>query len=60
MKVIYITPGGIPGKHNIYYEGWSCEINSSKDVSGYELTDFETVNAAYHAEHPDEPEEEEI
>ena len=54
MAVRFVTPGGIPGKYNVYFGDWTCKINTTMDVSGYEIVDFETVNAAYISEHPNE------
>jgi hypothetical protein len=56
MDIRYVTIAGLPGTHNVYYSNWTYEINSSKDVSGCEIVDFEAVNAAYRAEHPEEEE----
>ncbi|MFA6997255.1 MAG: hypothetical protein WC181_08395 [Defluviitoga sp.] len=56
MAVRFVTLGGIPGKFNVYFENWTCKINATMDVSGYEIVDFETVNAVYTAEHPEEEE----
>jgi hypothetical protein len=56
-EIRFVTNGSRPNTHNIYYDNWSYKINSSDDVSEYEVTDFETVNAAYIAEHPEETEE---
>ena len=54
MAVRFVTPGGISGKYNVYFENWTCKINATMDLSGYEIVDFETVNAVYTAEHPEE------
>ena len=56
MTIRFVTPGGKPGTHNIYYVNWTYELNTSKDVSGCEIVDFEAVNTAYLAEHPEEEE----
>jgi hypothetical protein len=56
-EIRFVTVGGKPNTHNIYYDDWTYQINSSRDVSGYEITDFETVNAAYISEHPEDTEE---
>lgn len=53
-EIKFVTIGGKPNTHNIYYVDWTYEINSAREVSGYEITDFETVNAAYISEHPEE------
>ena len=44
------------GTHNVYFDNWTCKINTDMDVSGYDIVDFETVNAAYAEEHPEEEE----
>ena len=56
MSIRFITPGGKPGTYNVYFYDWTCKINAKIDVTGHEITDFETVNAVYKAEHPEEEE----
>ena len=34
MAVRFVTPGGIPGKYNVYFGDWTCKINATMDVSG--------------------------
>jgi len=52
----FVTIGGKTGTHNVYFDNWTCKINTDMDVSGYDIVDFETVNAAYAEEHPEEEE----
>jgi hypothetical protein len=52
----FVTIGGKTGTHNVYFDNWICKINTDMDVSGYEIDTWETVKAAYEAEHPEEEE----
>jgi hypothetical protein len=52
----FVTIGGKTGTHNVYFDNGTCKINTDMDVSGYEVLTWETVKAAYEAEHPEEEE----
>ena len=55
----FVTIGGKAGTYNVYFDDWTCKINTDMDVSGYEIDTWEIVKAAYEAEHPEESELEE-
>ena len=55
----FVTIGGKTGTHNVYFDNRTYKINTDMDVSGYEVLTWETVKAAYEAEHPEESELEE-
>ena len=50
----FVTIGGKAGTYNVYFDDWTCKINTDMDVSGYEIDTWEIVKAAYEAEHPEE------
>lgn len=56
-EIMYITNGGLIGKHNIYYSDWSCKINSvateDQITSVGGLSDLSYVMEQYRLEHPE-------
>ena len=56
-EIMYITNGGLIGKHNIYYSDWSCKINTvateDQITSVGGLSDLSYVVEQYRLEHPE-------
>ena len=57
IEIMYITKGGLIGKHNIYFSDWSCRINTvateEQIASVGGLSDLEYVMNRYRLEHPE-------
>lgn len=57
MTIKFVTEGGKPNMHNVYYENWTCKINTDMDITGNKIVTWEDVQEAYEADHPEEPAE---
>ena len=56
-EIMYITNGGLAGKHNIYFSDWSCKINTvateDQITSVGGLSDLDYVMEQYKLTHPE-------
>lgn len=53
-KIKYVTEGGKPNTHNVYYDDWTYRLNSDIDVSDQKITTFTIVNEEHKKTFPEQ------